>query len=141
MGCSDAAGGCRRQHASPGPTSASFQAPAVPCYLRKRLIQKEPNTRFPQKYLRRRNWSPKTRNEMWTRLLPRPVKLTQPSSTVGGTAGCCSSLGNSVEAPQQVTNRVALRPAGVRPGAHSEDTDAVRYGTTAPQCPQQPGPQ
>ena len=81
------------------------------------------------------------RNEMWTRLLPRPVKLTQPSSTVGGTAGCCSSLGNSVEAPQQVTNRVALRPAGERPGAHSEDTDAVRYGTTAPQCPQQPGPQ
>ena len=133
MGCSDAAGGCRRQHASPGPTSASFQAPAVPCYLRKRLIQKEPNTRFPQKYLRRRNWSPKTRNEMWTRLLPRPVKLTQPSSTVGGTVGCCRHPGNSVEAPQEVANRAALRPAGVRPGAHSEDTDAVRLGT--PACP------
>ena len=69
---------------------------------------------------------------MWTRLLPRPVKLTQPSSTVGGTAGWCSRPGNSVEAPQEVANRAALRPAGVRPGAHSEDTDAVRCGTTAP---------
>ena len=48
---------------------------------------------------------------------------------------------NSVEAPQEVTNRAALRPAGERPGAHSEDTDAVRLGTPAPQCPQQPGPQ
>ena len=81
------------------------------------------------------------RNEMWTRLLPHPTKLTQPSSTVGGTAGWCSHPGNSVEAPQEVTNRAALRPAGERPGAHSEDTDAVRLGTPAPQCPQQPGPQ
>ena len=81
------------------------------------------------------------RNEMWTRLLPRPVKLTQPSSTVGGTAGWCRHHGNSVEAPPEVTNRADLRPACVKPGAHSEDTDAVRRGTTAPQCPQQPGPQ
>ena len=78
---------------------------------------------------------------MWTRLLPHPVKLTQPSSTVGGTAGWCSRPGNSVEAPQEVTNRATLRPAGERPGAYSEDTDAVRLGTPAPQCPQQPGPQ
>ena len=81
------------------------------------------------------------RNEMWTRLLPRPSNLIQPSSTVGGTTGWCSRPGNSVEAPQEVTNRAALQPAGVRPGAHSEDTDAVRHGTTAPQCPHQPGPQ
>ena len=80
-------------------------------------------------------------NEMWTRLLPRPAKLTQPSSTVGGTAGWCSHPGNSVEAPQEVTNTASLRPAGERPGAHSEDTDAVRLGTPAPQCPQQLGPQ
>ena len=46
-----------------------------------------------------------------------------------------------MEAPQEVTNRAALRPAGVQPGAHSEDTDAVRRGTTAPQFPQQAGPQ
>ena len=44
----------------PRPTSASFQAPAVACYLRKRLTEKEPNTQLPQKYLRRRNWSPKS---------------------------------------------------------------------------------
>ena len=43
----------------PRPTSASFQAPAVACYLQKRLTEKEPNTQLPQKYLRRRNWSPK----------------------------------------------------------------------------------
>ena len=48
---------------------------------------------------------------------------------------------DSVEAPQEVTNRAALRPAGERPGAHSEDTDAVRLGTPAPQFPLQPGPQ
>ena len=29
---------------------------------------------------------------MWTRLFPFPAKLTQPSSTVGGTAGWCSPL-------------------------------------------------
>ena len=81
------------------------------------------------------------RNEMWTRLLPRPAKLTQPSSTVGGTVSSCSCPGNKVEAPQEVTNRAALRPAGEWPGAHSEDTDAVRLGTPAPQCPQQLGPQ
>ena len=39
---------------------------------------------------------------------------------------------DSVEAPQDVTNRAVLRPAGVWPGAHSEDTDAVRRQTTAP---------
>ena len=84
---------------------------------------------------------PKKRNEMWTRLLPRPVKLTQPSSTVGGTVGWCSRPGNSVEAPQEVTNTDALRPVGGRPGTDSEDTDTVRLGAPAPQCPQQPGPQ
>ena len=57
----------------------------------------------------------RTRNETWTRLLPHPTKLTQPSSTVGGTAGWCSHPGNSLEAPQEVTNRAALRPAGERP--------------------------
>ena len=72
------------------------------------------------------------RNEMWTRLLLCPAKLTQPSSTVGGTAGWCSRPGNSVEAPQEVTNRATLQPAGERPGAHSEDTDAVRLGTPHP---------
>ena len=78
---------------------------------------------------------------MWTRLLPRPAKLTQPSSTVGGTAGWCSRPGNSVEAPQEVTNRAVLLPVGEWPGADSEYIDAVRLGTPAPQCPQQPGPQ
>ena len=29
---------------------------------------------------------------MWTRLLPRPVKLTQPSSTVGGTMAGAAAL-------------------------------------------------
>ena len=73
------------------------------------------------------------RNEMWTKLLPRPPRLTQPSSTVGGTAGWCSRPGNSQEAPQEVTDRPALRPAGARPGAHSEDTDAMkRRDTCAP---------
>ena len=81
------------------------------------------------------------RNKMWTRLLPLPANLTHPSSTVGGTAGWCSRPGNSVQASQEFTNRADLRPAGERPGAHSEDTDAVRLGTPAPQCPQQPGPQ
>ena len=107
------AGGSAPVH---GATPASFQAPAVPCYLRKRLIQKEPNTRFPQKYLRRRNWSPKTRNEMWTRLLPRPVKLTQPSSTVGGTAGWLVQLPwKQCGGSSGVTNRASLRPAGEWP--------------------------
>ena len=36
-----------------GPTSASFQALAVACYLQKHLPEKEPNTRLPQKYLRK----------------------------------------------------------------------------------------
>ena len=48
---------------------------------------------------------------------------------------------DSVKAPQEVTNRATLRPAGEQPVAHSEDTDAVRLETAAPQFPQQPGPQ
>ena len=78
---------------------------------------------------------------MWTRLLPCPAKLIQPSSTVGGTTGWCSRHGNTVEAPQEVTNTDALRPAGAGLGADSEDTDTVRLRAPAPQCPQQPGPQ
>ena len=46
-----------------------------------------------------------------------------------------------MEAPEEVTNRAALRPAGARPGAHSQDADAVTLGTPAPQCAQQAGPQ
>ena len=60
---------------------------------------------------------------------------------MGGTAGWRSRPGNSVEAPQEVTNTDALRPAGAGPGADSEDTDTVGLGAPAPQCPQQPGPQ
>ena len=37
---------------------ASFQAPAGASLLLKHLTETEPNTRFPQKYLRTRNWSP-----------------------------------------------------------------------------------
>ena len=59
-GCSVATGGCAGGSLPvSGPTSASFQALAVACYLRKHLPEKEPNTRLPQKYLRRKNWSPK----------------------------------------------------------------------------------
>ena len=89
-------------------TTASFQAPAEAYELWKRLTETETNTRLPQKYLRTMIGAHKTQNEMCTRLQAHPAKLTQPSSSEGGTTGWHSRPGISVEAPQEVTNRACL---------------------------------
>ena len=96
-------------------TPASFQATAEAYELWKRLTEKEPNTWLPQKYLRTIIGAHRMQNEMWTRVLPRPAKPTQPSSTVGGIAGWCSHPGNSVEALQGDSICNILRTAGERP--------------------------
>ena len=48
-------------------TTASFQAPAEAYELWKRLTETEPNTRFPQKYLRTMIGAHRTQNEICTR--------------------------------------------------------------------------
>ena len=39
------------------------------------------------------------------------VKKREPSCAVGGIADWCTNCGNSMECPQKINNRIALRPS------------------------------
>ena len=106
---------CRRQRALQGQHLPPFRLQLWPVSFGNVSLKRSPTPGFPRNTKGQGIGAHRTRNEMWTRLLPHPTKLTQPSSTVGGTAGWCSHPGNSLEAPQEVTNRAALRPADERP--------------------------
>ena len=102
---------------SQGPSLPSSRLQLWPVSFGNVSLKWSPTPGFPRNTKGQGIGAHRTRNEMWTRLLPRPAKLTQPSSTVGGTAGWWSRPRISVEAPQEVTNRATLRPGGERPGA------------------------
>ena len=106
---------CRRQPALQGQHLPPFRLQLWTVSFGNVSLKRSPTPGFPRNTKGQGIGTHRMRNEMWTRLLPHPTKLTQPSSTVGGTAGWCSHPGNSLEAPQEVTNRAALRPAGEQP--------------------------
>ena len=131
---------CRKQPVLHGPHLPPFRLQLGPVSFGNISLKRSPTPGFPE-ILKEKELEPKGR-EM--KCGPDFYHVLQNSlNTLPLWVGLRASVAalDSVQAPQEVTNRAVLRPAGERPGAHSKDTDAVRLRTPAPQFPLQPGPQ
>ena len=83
---------CRRQRALQGQHLPPFRLQLWPVSFGNVSLKRSPTPGFPRNTKGQGIGAHRTRNEMWTRLLPHPTKLTQPSSTWAGLRAGAATL-------------------------------------------------